>query len=41
MPHPEPEQAGQALEIPSFGSIEADRVLAQDELLAVVRDRTW
>ena len=39
MPHPEREQAGQALELPCFGTIESDRVLAQDDLFAVVRDK--
>ena len=39
MLHPEPEQAGQALELPSFDTVEADRVLAQDELFAVVWDK--
>ena len=39
MPYPEPEQAGQALELPAFGTIEPDRVLAQDDLFAVVRDK--
>ena len=39
MPHPEPEQSGHALELPAFGTIEPDRVLAQDDLFAVVRDK--
>ena len=39
MPHPAPGRSGHALELPPFGTIEADRVLAQDELFAVVRDK--
>ena len=38
MPHPEPLQSGHVLELPAFGMIEPDRVLAQDEMFAVVRD---
>lgn len=39
MPHLEPQQSGRALELPAFGRIEPDRVLAQDDLFAVVLDK--
>jgi diadenosine tetraphosphate (Ap4A) HIT family hydrolase len=40
MPEQESQQASHVpLELPVFGTIEPDRVLAQDDLFAVVRDR--
>jgi diadenosine tetraphosphate (Ap4A) HIT family hydrolase len=39
MPEPKTDQSPEGLFLPVFGSIEPGRVLAQDELFAVVRDK--
>ena len=39
MRNQEPHQTTLALELPAFGSIEAEQVLAQDDLFVVLRDK--